>query len=163
MPLGDDMPDIPEGWIQPPHNPWCSIVIGPDLTCTCKTPPPVKLVRDRIGSVRWRDEECKQRLGRAEPGGEEHRRLLGEKLREEADELIEAFGARDYAAVVEEAADVYETLLALIALSGRPFDSPHEARLRLVGAADRKRTERGGFVEGVTYDGPPYRPQRRWR
>jgi predicted house-cleaning noncanonical NTP pyrophosphatase (MazG superfamily) len=56
------------------------------------------------------------------------------KLEEEMAELADA--APDDR--LEEAADVYEVLLALVAHAGHSPDD-------LIGAADRKRAERGGF------------------
>lgn len=56
------------------------------------------------------------------------------KLEEEATELADAAPADR----LEEAADVYEVLLALVAHAGHSQDD-------LMRAADRKRAERGGF------------------
>jgi predicted house-cleaning noncanonical NTP pyrophosphatase (MazG superfamily) len=56
------------------------------------------------------------------------------KLQEEVTELAGAAPADR----LEEAADVYEVLLALLAHTGHRLDD-------LIRAADRKRAERGGF------------------
>jgi predicted house-cleaning noncanonical NTP pyrophosphatase (MazG superfamily) len=64
---------------------------------------------------------------------------LGDKLVEEVAELR---AASDADAVVEEAADVLEVLLAIVAEHGATLDS-------IVDIARRKRVERGGFAMRV--------------
>ena len=64
---------------------------------------------------------------------------LGDKLVEEVAELR---AAGDADAVVEEAADVLEILLAIVAEHGATLDS-------IVDIARRKRVERGGFAMRV--------------
>jgi len=92
-----------------------------------------KLVRDRIPEIIAA--EGRRAHVRVLDDGEYVAALL-HKLVEEVDELGEA----DPQHRLVEAADVYEVLLALIALDGRTA-----ADLQVV--ADEKRQERGGFVE----------------
>jgi predicted house-cleaning noncanonical NTP pyrophosphatase (MazG superfamily) len=70
---------------------------------------------------------------------EDFRAALGDKLVEEVAELR---AAGDADAVVEEAADVLEVLLAIVAEHGATLDS-------IVDIARRKRVERGGFAMRV--------------
>lgn len=70
---------------------------------------------------------------------EDFRAALGDKLVEEVAELR---AAGDADAVVEEAADVLEVLLAIVAEHGATLDS-------IVDIALRKRVERGGFAMRV--------------
>jgi predicted house-cleaning noncanonical NTP pyrophosphatase (MazG superfamily) len=70
---------------------------------------------------------------------EDFRAALGDKLVEEVAELR---AAGDADAVVEEAADVLEILLAIVAEHGATLDS-------IVDIARRKRVERGGFAMRV--------------
>jgi predicted house-cleaning noncanonical NTP pyrophosphatase (MazG superfamily) len=70
---------------------------------------------------------------------EDFRAALGDKLVEEVTELR---AARDAYAVFEEAADVLEVLLAIVAEHGANLDS-------IVDIARRKRVERGGFAMRV--------------
>lgn len=70
---------------------------------------------------------------------EDFRAALGDKLVEEVTELR---AAGDADAVVEEAADVLEVLLAIVAEHGATLDS-------IVDIARRKRVERGGFAMRV--------------
>jgi predicted house-cleaning noncanonical NTP pyrophosphatase (MazG superfamily) len=70
---------------------------------------------------------------------EDFRAALGDKLVEEVAELR---AAGDADAVIEEAADVLEVLLAIVAEHGATLDS-------IVDIARRKRVERGGFAMRV--------------
>jgi len=90
-----------------------------------------KLVRDRIPEIIEADGRVPERRTLTE---EEYDAALLAKLQEELTELARAAPADR----LEEAADIYEVLLALIAQAGHSPDD-------LVRAADRKRAERGGF------------------
>ena len=68
---------------------------------------------------------------------------LHDKLHEEVDELSAA-GTTD--AVIEEAADIVEVLIAIAGERGATLDN-------ILDAAQRKRTERGGFVMRLWLDG----------
>lgn len=120
----------------------------------------MKLVRDRIDAIPWvKNPETAARLraehlGWVAPDSPEYRRLLRAKLLEECAELLDADQRGDPDAVLEEAADVFEVLLTMVALAGRPFDSRHEARLKLAGRAGQKHFDRGGFLQGRTWSGP---------
>ncbi|PBC36294.1 phosphoribosyl-ATP pyrophosphohydrolase [Rhodococcus sp. ACS1] len=97
-----------------------------------------KLVRDRIPEI--------IRLSGRKPASrilatDEYQCALIEKLFEEAQELRDA----DAAQQLEEAADVYEVLLAIVANSGFTVEELHSA-------AERKRLERGGFHDRVWLD-----------
>jgi predicted house-cleaning noncanonical NTP pyrophosphatase (MazG superfamily) len=70
---------------------------------------------------------------------EDFRAALGDKLVEEVAELR---AAGDADAVIEEAADVLEVLLAIVAEHGATLDG-------IVDIARRKRVERGGFAMRV--------------
>jgi predicted house-cleaning noncanonical NTP pyrophosphatase (MazG superfamily) len=70
---------------------------------------------------------------------EDFRAALGDKLVEEVAELR---AAGDADAVIEEAADVLEVLLAIVAEHGATLDN-------IVDIARRKRVERGGFAMRV--------------
>jgi predicted house-cleaning noncanonical NTP pyrophosphatase (MazG superfamily) len=95
-----------------------------------------KLVRDSIPSII-------RSAGRAADvralDTEDFGAALGDKLVEEVAELR---AASDADAVVEEAADVLEVLLAIVAEHGATLDS-------IVDIARRKRVERGGFAMRV--------------
>src|SRR3954447_23248966 len=94
-----------------------------------------KLVRDRIPEIIEADGRVAERRTHTD---EEYDVALLAKLREEVTELAEASpGDR-----LEEAADVYEVLLALLAQEGLNADD-------LMRAAEQKRAERGGFSERV--------------
>jgi phosphoribosyl-ATP pyrophosphohydrolase len=116
----------------------------------------VKLVRNRIGDIPWPDEDNKRHLGRVDTDTLAYRQLLREKLAEETAELAMASRGHDRDAVLEEAADVYEVLLALLVVHGwgEGTDPRNEVECKLDQAAERKYQERGGFFEGRTYDGP---------
>ncbi|WP_278312661.1 nucleoside triphosphate pyrophosphohydrolase [Lolliginicoccus levis] len=70
--------------------------------------------------------------------GDERRAALLRKLGEECSELTEAHPDE----VLDEAADLYEVLLSLLAQHGH-------GRLELELVAAQKRAERGGFEHGV--------------
>jgi len=89
-----------------------------------------KLVRDRIPEIIEADGRMPVRRTLTE---REYDLALVAKLQEEVTELV---GARP-ADRLEEAADVYEVLLAIIAQAGH-------TREDLVGVAERKRDKRGG-------------------
>jgi predicted house-cleaning noncanonical NTP pyrophosphatase (MazG superfamily) len=95
-----------------------------------------KLVRDGIPSII-------RSAGRAADvralDTEDFRAALGDKLVEEVAELR---AASDADAVVEEAADVLEVLLTIVAEHGATLDN-------IVDIARRKRVERGGFAMRV--------------
>jgi predicted house-cleaning noncanonical NTP pyrophosphatase (MazG superfamily) len=90
-----------------------------------------KLVRDRIPEMIEADGRVPLCRTLTE---EQYGDALLAKLQEEATELATA-GPADR---LEEAADVYEVLLALLAHTGHSRDD-------LTRAADHKRAERGGF------------------
>jgi predicted house-cleaning noncanonical NTP pyrophosphatase (MazG superfamily) len=94
-----------------------------------------KLVRDRIPEIiRAQGRTADTRA----LGDDAYRAALLDKLVEEAAELHAAAPA----SALDEAADVYEVLLAIAAHEGWPF--------RLVAQrAAEKREERGGFAERV--------------
>jgi predicted house-cleaning noncanonical NTP pyrophosphatase (MazG superfamily) len=94
-----------------------------------------KLVRDRIPEIIEADGRVPMRRTLTE---DEYGDALLAKLQEEASELAGAAPADR----LEEAADVYEVLLALVAHTGHSLED-------LTRAADRKRTERGGFLGRV--------------
>lgn len=74
--------------------------------------------------------------------GDQYRLALIDKIREEVDELV---AAEKSDAVIEEAADVLEVLIAMVAEHGADLDS-------IVDVARHKRTERGGFGMRVWLD-----------
>lgn len=90
-----------------------------------------KLVRDRIPEIIEADGRVAVRRPLTD---DEYDAALVAKLHEEASELVAAAPADR----LEEAADVYEVLLALVELGGHSVDD-------LVRTAERKRVERGGF------------------
>ena len=90
-----------------------------------------KLVRDRIPEIMEADGRVPLCRTLSE---EQYGDALLAKLQEEATELANAAPADR----LEEAADVYEVLLALVAHAGHSLDD-------LTRVADRKRDERGGF------------------
>jgi predicted house-cleaning noncanonical NTP pyrophosphatase (MazG superfamily) len=94
-----------------------------------------KLVRDRIPEIIEADGRVPMRRTLTE---DEYGDALLAKLQEEASELAGAAPADR----LEEAADVYEVLLALLTQAGHSPDD-------LIRAADRKRAERGGFTQRV--------------
>jgi predicted house-cleaning noncanonical NTP pyrophosphatase (MazG superfamily) len=95
-----------------------------------------KLVRDGIPSIiRSAGRAANVRALDTEDSGA----ALGDQLVEEVAELR---AASDADAVVEEAADVLEVLLAIVAEHGATLDS-------IVDIARRKRVERGGFAMRV--------------
>jgi predicted house-cleaning noncanonical NTP pyrophosphatase (MazG superfamily) len=95
-----------------------------------------KLVRDGIPSI-IRSAERVADVRALDT--DDFRAALGDKLVEEVAELR---AAGDADAVVEEAADVLEILLAIVAEHGATLDS-------IVDIARRKRVERGGFTMRV--------------
>jgi predicted house-cleaning noncanonical NTP pyrophosphatase (MazG superfamily) len=90
-----------------------------------------KLVRDLIPEIIEAEGRVAERRTLTD---KEYDVALLAKLREEVTELAEAAPAER----LEEAADVYEVLLALLAESGLGADD-------LIRAAEQKRAERGGF------------------
>lgn len=104
-----------------------------------------KLARDRIFDVPWRDEETKEgirRYTRPVADAEEHGKLLRQKLLEEVGELVVADSPDEF---LDEAADVFEVLRALVMLAG--FDMNHFYEV-----ADDKRDARGGFSQGLVWE-----------
>ncbi len=94
-----------------------------------------KLVRDNIPAIMIdAGKEPKTRL--LEPDA--YVAALMDKLSEEAQELATASPADR----LEEAADVYEVLLAILGLSRQTVED-------LLCAADQKRTQRGGFSQRI--------------
>jgi hypothetical protein len=130
----------------------------------------MKLVRDRIGDIPWPDtyhgepcgDQAKQHLGWVAPDSPEYRELLRLKLFEEAGELADADRRGDRRDVLDEAADVYEVLRALLVANGvcppvEPANGrtpPRRVDEVLYQAAHVKLGHRGGFFRGRTYDGP---------
>jgi predicted house-cleaning noncanonical NTP pyrophosphatase (MazG superfamily) len=94
-----------------------------------------KLVRDRIPEIMRADGRDPDVRVLSEP---EYWDALLAKLLEEADELREA----SYDGRLEEAADVYEVLLAIVGATGSSLDD-------LQSTAERKRRERGGFRDRI--------------
>lgn len=88
-----------------------------------------KLVRDRIPELI--EAQGKIPVIRILRHDDEYRECLQQKLREEVDEYI-ASGE------IEELADVFEVILALLDIEGRTIAELEQARIR-------KRRERGGF------------------
>lgn len=119
----------------------------------------MKLVRDRIDTVPWAEDPREvarlraEHLGWVAPDSPEYRRLLRAKLLEECAELLDADQRGDPDAVLEEAADVYEVLRAML-VAIYPGVIPGTARRLLANAVDRKFAERGGFFQGRTWSGP---------
>ena len=98
-----------------------------------------KLVRDRIPEII----EASGRSARVRVlDDEEYDAALLDKLVEEVTELRAAAPEGR----LEEAADVYEVLLALLARQG--LDAP-----ALAAAAESKRQSRGGFTERLWWEG----------
>jgi predicted house-cleaning noncanonical NTP pyrophosphatase (MazG superfamily) len=98
----------------------------------------VKLVRDRVERL----EEPPEAFGFHPLGPDDHITQLRQKLIEECAEYLIAPSDR-------ELADVLEVVRCLAAIDLRLQDHPDDAleALRLV--ADAKRSERGGFEEGI--------------
>lgn len=97
-----------------------------------------KLVRDRIPEIiRNSGEQPQTRI----LTHDEYVAALLRKVTEEASELVEA----DPEDRLLEAADVYEVVLAVLALEGQGVDE-------LVAVANQRRTERGGFRDRVWLD-----------
>jgi predicted house-cleaning noncanonical NTP pyrophosphatase (MazG superfamily) len=94
-----------------------------------------KLVRDRIPAIiRQAGRKPESRILERD----DYRRALINKLFEEAEELRNA----DSTQQLEEAADVYEVLLALVEDAGFTVEE-------LLSAAARKRLERGAFQRRI--------------
>ena len=93
----------------------------------------MKLVRDKIPEII--ESDGKWCLCRRVHGKDEHLIFLRAKMIEETDEFLENPS-------LEEAADIYEVLIALCKL----YDFSYED---VAGAAVRKREERGGFMKGI--------------
>ena len=118
----------------------------------------MKLVRDKIDKLPWDDEAAKRRLAVIDNATPRYRELLRMKLFEESGELAVASRANDRDAVLEEAADVYEVLLAIVAAHMLPLaigEVRAEAQLKLRTRAEIKHFERGGFLEGRTWEESP--------
>lgn len=99
-----------------------------------------RLIRDRADQVPWADESGKQFV-RPVKDIQEFNRLVIQKLLEECGELLAADTRQ---AIMEEAADVYEVLRAIVSSRGVDPDW-------ITTAALAKRDKKGGF--GV--EGPP--------
>ncbi len=110
----------------------------------------MKLVRDHIGDIPWREEsggeQAKERLGWIETDSQEYHDLLRNKLREEVGELLDAMTKLQ---IIEEAADVFEVLRAF--LVANRIALPSDAEPLLVRAANAKLAERGGYFAGRTF------------
>ncbi|BBY07109.1 nucleoside triphosphate pyrophosphohydrolase [Mycobacterium noviomagense] len=91
-----------------------------------------KLVRDKVPDL-IRASGRTPHVKTLRPG--QYREALHDKLREEVDEL---FAASTPEAVIDEAADIVEVLTAIAGDQGASFGS-------ILDAAQRKRSERGGF------------------
>jgi len=98
-----------------------------------------KLVRDRIPEI---IESKGERAVSRRLTDEEYEPALLDKLLEESQELALAESRQDR---LEEAADVYEVLVAIARMSGFDF-----AEVEF--AAERKRAERGGFYDRIWLD-----------
>ena len=97
----------------------------------------MKLVRDNIPSII--EDDRKSCTWRYSNGRDEHMVFLGLKMAEEVQEFL-------HSPSLEEAADMYEVLLAMIQLSGHDFDV-------VVKTASAKRFARGGFGKGIILKG----------
>ena len=93
----------------------------------------MKLVRDRIPEIIEAD--GKWCLARTVSGFDEHMHMLKEKILEEAQEFIEDPCA-------EEAADMLEVVRAFCYLNNISWED-------VSASADKKQTDRGGFVHGI--------------
>lgn len=121
----------------------------------------MKLVRGHIDRSPWPapgydptfTEDMKRHLGWVAPDSPEYRTLLRNKLIEEVGELLDADNLGNPHALLDEAADVFEVLRALL-VAVYPGVTPSTARQVLANAVDRKLAERGGFFEGRTWTGP---------
>lgn len=99
-----------------------------------------KLVRDKIPDIiRASGRTPRVMTLRADT----YQTALHDKLREEADELI---AAHTTGAVIDEAADIVEVLIAIAAERGASLDS-------ILDAAHRKRAQKGGFGMRLWLDG----------
>ncbi len=99
-----------------------------------------KLVRDKIPDI----SRASGRTPRVTtPASREFQLAITDKLDEEVAELV---AARTTDAVIEEAADVVEVLIAMAGERGAILDN-------ILKAAHRKRTERGGFGRRLWLDG----------
>ncbi|KZS70225.1 phosphoribosyl-ATP pyrophosphohydrolase [Mycobacterium kansasii] len=99
-----------------------------------------KLVRDKIPDII----RASGRIPRVTTLAEvPYRAALLDKLREEVDELIAAHGTD---AVIEEAADILEVLVAIAGERGASVDT-------IADTAQRKRAEKGGFDMRLWLDG----------
>ena len=98
-----------------------------------------KLVRDKIPEII--KESGKEPIF-YKVDSPELEKLLREKLVEEVTELLSAITSED---VLEESADVYEVLLAILFSKGYDVKS-------LVTKADDKRNERGAFTRGYVLE-----------
>lgn len=112
--------------------------------------PGVKLVRDRMREIPWEDENVKQYLFQTTTNTPAYRTLLRDKVFEESAELA---NARTMSEVIEESADLYEVILAMIVSRGIA-GSRTSAEQCLQFYAQVKFKERGGFVEGLCFAGP---------
>ena len=93
----------------------------------------MKLVRDKIPDIILKSgREC---ISRRVYGTDEHKVLLKKKMEEESLEFLQK-------PCLEEAADMYEVLLAMITLSGHNIED-------VVREAVFKKEKRGGFGGGI--------------
>lgn len=98
-----------------------------------------KLVRDEIPEI-IKETGKMPIYHRAKP--QEVEKLLEDKLAEEVSELLAANTANDK---LEEAADIYEVLLSILAMYGFNYKN-------LQVKAEDKRFERGSFIKGYVLD-----------
>ena len=98
-----------------------------------------KLVRDEIPEI-IKESGKLPIYHRAAPS--EVEKLLEEKLGEEIEELLTAYTAESK---LEEAADVFEVLLSILAGYGFTYKD-------LLAKAEAKRNERGSFIKGYILD-----------
>lgn len=102
-----------------------------------------KLVRGRVQDLPWRAESEKQYVRKVvDPA--EHIRLLRQKILEEVGEMFAAPSPENAA---HEAADVLEAIAAYLTLIGLK-DNNQVNLLR-----EAKFEARGGFFEGIVYEG----------
>jgi len=111
--------------------------------------PGVKLVRDRMREIPWKDESAKRYLFQVTTNTPAYRTLLRDKVFEESTELA---NARTMGEVIEESADLYEVILAMIVSRGIAADRA-SAELCLQFYAQTKFEERGGFIQGLCFAG----------
>lgn len=103
-----------------------------------------KLVRDKVDELPWHYEAAKEALRVARDG--EVDSLLRRKLLEEVAEFLEAPTEAD---AIEEAGDVLEVMLAILARCG---DGSGGNSMAVLNRMYAKRQSRGGFKRGLVLE-----------